>query len=600
MFDIQSGWLRYHPFSHFQLPEIVQATRIEAGHSFNPYRKPMDTAGWDIHEVPIKAEFRDKKGEPKFTRGLYRLKWAGEVTQPKDHWDDIPYEFIERLAVAKQLDDLRGKKSTKETFDQLFHLYTKGSISVDQLFEMLSLPKEFAPQLETMYLKDKKTFGESDEPQRSPGIVSVSGVLDQLPLILPESLAYHLAVNAQHYFGTPKGDDPITPHPVGGLSPDRVGQVLTARFALDDQAIAALNYLRWMAEGHYRHPLLTGFDTMVRERLMDLSTTCTQMYFWMLQDYLYDSVDHYWVKADWKRHWHQLAGYLFWLGRTGDALVTDHAGINPLWASSQESFKQHCPDVMQGITDWDKEYNWGRGLRQFEKSSKGYIKDDPGSKDYPEQLPKCWGLMWESHSLDCGLCLKQEVCKTECVKRSRNQERVIKRMGNPRMKRTVLKDPMLGTVINDTQLGDIKILKKLSKPESSTILGDQEAIPASCPKHDGWDGEGAVQACVACPWQDSCSDKRVVRELPKGKDKASLCLRIAIKMNIQGSEIQNLMDLPDSQLEAIDQMVAITNNRLDRAFLGFEASEEEWKAIQDALASHEDDEDDKDDDGSEG
>ena len=577
-FDVQSGCLRYHPFSHFQLPEIIQATRVELGTKYNPFRRPEDgPSGWDVKEVPLKAEFRDKKGEPKFTRGLYRLKWAGESTNPKDRWDEIPYKVIQQLAANRQLEDLKGKKATKETFEQLFDLYTKGTIQMDQLLEMLGLPNEMVQVLERQY---KQQIQENTVTEKTNLWTNVGANLDKLPKILPDSLAYHLAVNADHYFKTGIDISDRYPHPVGGLNSERLGQILTARFALDDQAIAALNYLRWMAEGHYRHPLLTGFDTMVRERLMDLSTTCTQMYFWMLQDYLYDSDNHYWVKAEWKQHWHQLTGYMFWLGRTGAAIVTDHAGIEPLWASNLESFKKHCPDVMQGITEWDKKYNWGRNLIQVDpkaESSTRYVANDP-------ELPKCWGHLWKATSTDCAACLQTVSCKKENVKRSQNLERVIKKLDNPIGKRTVLRDPT-GTVLHDSQLGDIRILKRLSKPESSTLMGDPEdAIPFKCTKEG--DGEGGVQACSTCPRQARCSDRKVVRELPKGKDKASLCLRIAIKMNIPGSDIQSLMDLPDSQLEAIDKMAVITNNP--------DLSAEEWEAINKALVEAEDKDEDED------
>jgi hypothetical protein len=192
--------------------------------------------------------------------------------------------------------------------------------------------------------------------------LSLNEVVGQLPETLPVSIAYHLAVNHHTYF--PEAHDPnhpnyglttrIFPYSVGALWADRLNQVLHARFALDAEALAAVRYLKWMAESHWGHPLLNGFDTMVRDKLLALSEVGVQLYFWMLQDYIYDPDTRYWAKTDDKYCWWQLAGYLFWTGRTGSALVTDHAGIEPGWQHAVERFQKNCPDMIEALKAWDK------------------------------------------------------------------------------------------------------------------------------------------------------------------------------------------------------------------------------------------------------
>jgi hypothetical protein len=258
-----------------------------------------------------KVPLCNSKGQLIGERNLYRLQWAGEISSPEFD-DTIPAEIIGKL---------KGFEHCKQYVGTAYPLR-----------DILDGRCCSAP----------------------------------LPTTLPALLAYHLAVNADIYF--PDTDEVMTterwlarryPHPVGAMNEECLHTTLNARFAPDAEAVAALSYLKWLAEGHRRHPLLTGFDTIVREKLMGLSEKACQLYFWLLGDYIYDGQTKYWCKGDWKYQWWRLAGYLFWTGRTGSSLVCNHAGIGTGPKGSVYSQHPSDPKFEQAVPGFlDREHEW--------------------------------------------------------------------------------------------------------------------------------------------------------------------------------------------------------------------------------------------------
>ena len=318
MFSISCGWLKYAPHAKFQLPRIVQVTQREP---VGPHTtdNSVETI-WS--DQPVKVPLCDKSGHVKWTRRLYRLEWPGELPEghgPKaGHWDMIPASILGNLKGFEHM-----KRWAKEP-------------APDGTFYSLA-----------MILKENG---------------------DTLPEELPLEIAYHLAVNKDFYYPEPKLETNrptiaeleeilkgTVRHPVAGLPAERVAQVLDARFALDQHALDTLAHLKWQAESWFHNPHITGFDTMIREGLYKICWTIVQRYFWLLGDYIYDSEKKYWQKAEWKYHWWQMAGYLFWTGRTGGGVIDKLAGMPSTEDRSVENFEKTCPDVRARIEAWASE-----------------------------------------------------------------------------------------------------------------------------------------------------------------------------------------------------------------------------------------------------
>lgn len=212
MFTTSCGWLKYRPFSKYELPTAYYVTE-------------------DDHK-PVEVEFANQKGEVRFTRRLWRLKWPGELGDERAGEALVPAGVVER------------------------------------------------------WPKYKPTPGEGQSHY------SVRHILDNgwLPDEVPETIAYHVAVNHKAL-----GFDAV-PFAVCGLPAARVQQVIDARFAIDSEAHAALSYLKWAAESHRRMPLFQPFDTSIREGLMTLAQEAVWLYFWLLSDYLYDAESRYWER----------------------------------------------------------------------------------------------------------------------------------------------------------------------------------------------------------------------------------------------------------------------------------------------------------------
>lgn len=230
-----------------------------------------------VHEEDRQAVFKNHHGKEKFRRELYRLQWPGEDLGMK-HDHGLPRGELTKLIGA---------------FDPIDYLH----------------PKDVKLNLRDFV--------------RNPNV-------PDLPYELPDELSYHLAVNRQSYY-----DDGRCHHPVSGLPSDRVDQVLDAFFVPSPDARAALSYLKWIAKGHRRHPLLRSFDTNIREELMRLNQEAVWLYFYLLSDYRYDPETFYWSRQD-KILWAKMATYLHWVRRTGEAMPPVLSKMEPDWPASQE------------------------------------------------------------------------------------------------------------------------------------------------------------------------------------------------------------------------------------------------------------------------
>jgi len=163
---------------------------------------------------------------------------------------------------------------------------------------------------------------------------------DNLLHELPEKVAYHAAIGLRREV------------PVASLPSRIVHSVIDARFALDAKYHAAAVYLKWLAESHTDHPLLTGpgFDTAVRDRLDRISVEATRLYFYMLGDQLYDEQARYYGRGDFSDWWDQLATYLFWVGRTGSGLYESFADWPVPDNNDWPAFAKAFPDVIERIS----------------------------------------------------------------------------------------------------------------------------------------------------------------------------------------------------------------------------------------------------------
>jgi hypothetical protein len=170
--------------------------------------------------------------------------------------------------------------------------------------------------------------------------------------MLPESVAYHLAIN-EHAYGK-------AAHPVCGLPARRVRQVLGAEFAVPDRHMATLSYLKWHAEGHRTHPLFQSFDTNVREELAKLGIESARLYLYLLQDCIYDHEAKWWSRWEDRHWWGRMATYLHWVGRTGTGLYERRAFP---WrdAPLRDRMEKELPDVVDALDTWRKTQEVSRG-----------------------------------------------------------------------------------------------------------------------------------------------------------------------------------------------------------------------------------------------
>jgi hypothetical protein len=325
IFSIRSGWISYAPFHTYQLPRLVYVTEREVvGKSSRP-GEGVNVVYGDNKRVTV--PFVNKAGNVMFTRPLFRLQWPGEL-----RLDDASH-------VGYGPDGLDPQHRKEPVPDEV--------------------PINILRHLEPV----KHLCTGHSHTQRSLHTM-VCGMGIQLPRELPTVVAYHLAVNREVYyperdehevyrFNTEPGAPPPrgVRHPVAALPERRVDEVLNARFAVDASYMAALRYLKWVAEGHHRHPMFTDFDTSVRETLMELSHKAAELYFYMLSDCMYDLRAHYWAR-DGKFIWMRLALYLHYVGRTGGGLYARLAGIDPPSGIRADVVEKDMKDVLDRVVEW--------------------------------------------------------------------------------------------------------------------------------------------------------------------------------------------------------------------------------------------------------
>ena len=261
---------------------------------------------------PVKGDFV-RRGKVNFSRPLYRLRWPGQIRRV-GHDEERP-EFKLPARIVEQ-----------------WPTFVEGTV------------QKAGYPIETVLEKD------------------------WLPEEIPEVLAYHLAVNHDHYW-----DDLPVQYPVAGLPADAAQEVVGAFFAIDEQYHAALKYLKWLAEGHRPHPLLTGFDTNIRERLLGIAEEAAYLYFYMLQDCLYD-VEAKWYNRSPARHlWSYLATYLHWVGRSGTGTYMTLSKLN-------------TPDVHASL--WDIQGDVAARMRLWHDGLDG---------SEPEGVPLMWKARGAAH-----------------------------------------------------------------------------------------------------------------------------------------------------------------------------------------------------------
>jgi hypothetical protein len=300
MFSVHCGWLKYKPHQQFKLPRLI-------------HRYEKDHQGFESGK-PIQALFV-RKGDPQvaFSRPLYELEWPGtmQVKEGSTEWGDwIP-------------DDILGNIKGFE------HLKPNPNAHPDH---------------------------HKDSGHTLRRIIQEN--LTPLPRRIPDSIAYHLAVNRNLYYGP----NSIPKHPVAGLPETRLTQVLSGHFALNSSYHTAITYLKWLGETHWQHPFLGDFDTNVREELAGIAIKAIQLYFYLLGDCLYDPDTKWFSRHGVKSYWQYLANYLWWIGRTGGGLYADHAGLT----ESRSDVTKMPPDVMECMREWEQNLEKSRMVDHVE------------------------------------------------------------------------------------------------------------------------------------------------------------------------------------------------------------------------------------------
>jgi len=271
---------------------------------FRTYELPTHCHVEDDNGEVVKARFVDKRDPDsvRFTRKLYRLCWPGEQFSRGIRDAAVPASVVEKWPKFKS--DPKCSQS---------HHTIQEILDGDWL---------------------------DDEP--------------------PYLVAYHIAINYKLY-----GLDKV-PFPVAGLPASYVQKVVDARFAFDEDAVPALTYLKFLAEGHRGHPLLINFDTMIRDGLMSVGQDAAYRFFWLAGDYLYDAERQWWAEHNESRRlWHRVACYLHWVGRTGTGLYVHHSRL----AERSGPKLDEAPELRDRLASW------------FERQHKSRAKSHVTGKD---------------------------------------------------------------------------------------------------------------------------------------------------------------------------------------------------------------------------
>jgi len=304
----QFGRLDYTYFLHYSLPELVRVLskngKDERLHAEFVRHGAKDTDG-------------DGYGPPSFRKPLYRLRWPGETDRPAT---TVPY--TEEMSRVEWMKPGVNRNPPLVVDDE-------GRVLLPDIWSRWS---------------------------RAAGA------------ILPERIAYHIAVNP-HCMG--REEELVTPS-VAGLPADRVREVLDTEFAIDAGALSTLEYLKWTAESHHNCPFFWGFDTNIRETLYGLQHEAVRLYFYLLADYRYDAETRWWDRGTSRFVWQRLATYLHWVGRTGAALYGQLAHISPAEGIRPDVVEEHMQDVLEGDRRW--------------RNSIGYMIDEDGSPVGPSYM----------------------------------------------------------------------------------------------------------------------------------------------------------------------------------------------------------------------
>ena len=336
MFRNKNGWLSYSPFDRYRLPEIVQVCKD----------------GRD--DKPASVPFVDRRtNKTLFERPLFRLEWPGELRDP-DADVRIPLSVIRHWNVFSNL-ELEEAGMFPVDRDVVAATFKIPASNGPTLVESEDAADDLIEAIERRPADAVRTLHIAPDPGMPVARMVKEG---RLPADLPEIVAWHLAVNRDVY--APMAKDGAAEWPVAGMPARVVWDVVDARFAFDKSAVPALTYLKWVAETHFPHPLLRGFDTSVREMLMEIGVEAVRLFFKLAFDYQYDPTSRWWARDDAKTD-PRFAMYLHWVGKTRAGLYGAHSDLETPFtkddAATLSTFgvrRRPVPDdVKKRMTEWD-------------------------------------------------------------------------------------------------------------------------------------------------------------------------------------------------------------------------------------------------------
>lgn len=275
---------------------------------------------------------------------------------PFERYELPRLEAIEAPDGNRRRGNFKDQRTGKIIFNRkLYRLHWAGQLASAKALPNVRIPDELLQSWPTFAGKNVESLTSTE----------VSDLLAKqlIPDSAPESLAYHLAVNRHWYApeGNAKASQVVSS--VAALPARCVDEVLDGTFAVDDRALATLQYLKWHAESHHHHPLFMGFDTCIREELMTLSGQAAALYFKLLEDYLYDFNRQWWAEHNSARTlWPHFALYLHWVGRTGTGLYAnkEHSGLYPGSSSAhvEKCVQEDYLDLLKNLTDKELMWKW--------------------------------------------------------------------------------------------------------------------------------------------------------------------------------------------------------------------------------------------------
>ncbi len=113
------------------------------------------------------------------------------------------------------------------------------------------------------------------------------------------------------------------------LTPSLIEVIKTAGFKLNHESYAAVMYCQYKATNERKNLLYQSFDTEIRDQLQRPGIAFTQSFFTLLGHAISPFPTDLKNPMTW---WAELAGFLFWMGRTGSGLYYSHANFRPGFA----------------------------------------------------------------------------------------------------------------------------------------------------------------------------------------------------------------------------------------------------------------------------